>query len=55
MIFRSQQGFKSEAHHVFAEELNKIELNSNDDKKLQFSDRIASHPYGVNAGIVSKI
>ena len=40
---------------MLAEEVNKVELNSNDDKRLQYFDGIASYPYGVNAGIVSKI
>ena len=35
IILKSQQRFKSEAHGVYAEELNKIALSSNDDKRLQ--------------------
>ena len=34
-ILKSQQGFKSEAHNVYTEEVNKIALSSNDDKRLQ--------------------
>ena len=34
-ILKSQQRFKSEAHNVYAEEINKIALSSNDDKILQ--------------------
>ena len=34
MILKSQQRFKSEAHNVYTEEINKIALNSNNDKML---------------------
>ena len=34
-ILKSQQRFKSEAHNVYTEEVNKIALSSNDDKRLQ--------------------
>ena len=34
-ILKSQQRFKSETHNVYTEEVNKIALSSNDDKRLQ--------------------
>ena len=37
---KSQQRFKSERHDVYTEEINKIALSSNDDKRLQTFDRI---------------
>ena len=40
IILKSQQRFKSEAHNVYTEEINKIALSSNDDKRLQTFDRI---------------
>ena len=43
---KSQQRFKSEAHIVYTEEVNKIALDSNDDKRLQTFVRITSYPYG---------
>ena len=46
IILKSQQGFKSERHDVYTEEINKIALSSNDDKRLQTFDRITSYPYG---------
>ena len=49
IILKSQQRFKSEAHNVYTEEINKIALSSNDDKGLQSFDRITSYPYGANA------
>ena len=54
IILKSQQRFKSEAHNVYTEEVNKIALSSNDDKRLQTFDRITSHPYGTSAGKVCK-
>ena len=52
IILKSQQRFKSEAHNT--EEVNKIALSSNDDKRLQTFDRITSYPYGASAGKVCK-
>ena len=47
-ILKTQQRSKSEAHNVYTEEINKIALSSNDDKKLQtFDIRITSYPYGA--------
>ena len=34
IILKSQQRFKSDYHNICAEEVNKIALNSNDDKGL---------------------
>ena len=38
-IMRSQLRFKSDHHNVYTEEVNKIALNSNDNKRLQTFDR----------------
>ena len=54
IILKSQQRFKSEAHNVYTEEINKIALSSNGDKRLQTFDRITSHPYGTSAAKVCK-
>ena len=48
-IIKSQQRFKSYHHNVYIEEVNKIALSSNDDKRLQTFDRITTYPYGSNA------
>ena len=45
---KSQLRFKND-YHVYTEEVNKIELSSNDDKKLQTLDRVTTYPYGINA------
>ena len=54
IILKSQQRFKSERHDVYTEEINKIALSSNADKRLQTFDRITSYPYGTSSGGVSK-
>ena len=48
-ILRSQLRFKSNLHNVSTEEVNKIALSSNDDKRLQTFDRVTTYPYGTNA------
>ena len=45
VILKLQQRFKSEAHKVYIEEVNKITLSNNDDKRLQTYDGITSYPY----------
>ena len=45
---RSQLRFKSDHHYVYTEEVNKIALSSNDNKRLQTSDRVTTYPYGTN-------
>ena len=54
ILLRSQQRFNSERHDVYTEEINKIALGSNDDKRLQTFARITSYPYGTSAGKVCK-
>ena len=48
-ILKSQRRFRSDHHDVYTEEVNKIALNSNDDKRLQTFGRVATYPYGTNA------
>ena len=43
---KSQQRFKSENHEVYTENINKIALSCNDDKRIVTTDRITSYPYG---------
>ena len=45
-MLKSQQRFKSENHEVYTENINKIALSSNDDKRIVALDRIMSYPYG---------
>ena len=48
-ILKSQLRFKSDLHIVYTEEVNKIAISSNDDKRLQTFDKITTYPHGTNA------
>ena len=48
-VYRSQQRFKSYNHDVYTEDINKIALSSNDDKRIQTYDKITTYPHGTNA------
>ena len=45
-VLKSQQRFKSENHSVYTENINKIDLSCDDDKRIVTSDGITSYPYG---------
>ena len=45
-VLKSQQRFISKGHDVYTENINKIALSSNDDKRLIASDKITSYRYG---------
>ena len=40
------QRFISKKHDVYTENINKIALSNNDDKRLIALDKITSYPYG---------
>ena len=42
-MLKTQQRFKSERHNIFTEEINRIALSSNDDKKIQSIDSIETY------------
>ena len=48
-ILKSQQRYKSDCLNVYPEQINKIALSSNDDKRLQTVDTITTYPHGTNA------
>ena len=48
-ILKSQQRFKSDCYNLYTEQINKITLSSNDDKRLQTFDKNTTYPYGTNA------
>ena len=45
-VLKSHQRFKSEKHELYTENINKIALSCDDDKRIVTSDRITSYPYG---------
>ena len=46
LILKSQQRFISKKHVVYTENVNKIALSNNDDKRIVSSNKITSYPYG---------
>ena len=46
VLLESQQRFISKKHDVYTENINKIALSNNDDKRIVSSDKITSYPYG---------
>ena len=46
VILKLQQRFISNKHDVYTENINKIALSNNDDKRIVSSDKITSYPYG---------
>ena len=47
-MVKLQPRFKSEAHDIYTEKINKIVLSSNDYKRLHIFDKIISYPYDEN-------
>ena len=50
-ILKIQQKF--ERHNVFTEEINKIALSSNDDKRMQSIDSIETYAYATSKNLIS--
>ena len=48
IILKSQQKFKSNHHKMYTEEVNKITLSSDDDKRLKTINKVTTWPYGTN-------
>ena len=46
VILKSQQRFISNKHNVYTEDVNKIALSNDDDKRIVSSNKITSYPYG---------
>ena len=46
IILKSQQRFIRNKHDVYTEDLNKIALSNDDDKRIVSPDKISSYPYG---------
>ena len=46
IILKSQQSFASNKHDVYTEDVNKIALSNDDDKRIVLPDKISSYPYG---------
>ena len=46
VLLKSQQRFISKKHNVYTEDINKVALSHNDDKRVVSSDKITIYPYG---------
>ena len=46
VTLKPQQRFISNKHDVYTENINKIALSNNDDKRIVLSNKITSYPYG---------
>ena len=49
VLLKSQQRFISKKHDVYTENINKIALSNNDDKRIVLSGKITSYPYGYKS------
>ena len=54
LVLEPQQGFKSERHNVFTEEIIKIAFSLNDDKRMQAIDSIGTYAHGTSKDLVSE-
>ena len=54
LILNTQQTFKNERHNVFTEEVNKIALTTNDDRRMESFDSIETCAYGMSKDLVSE-
>ena len=52
-VYKAQEIFRSHYHDVYTEEVNKIALSSNDDERLQSSDRITTYLYVTNEMMIN--
>ena len=55
IILQSQQRFKSHYHNIYTEQINKIALSSNEDKRLQTFDKSTTYPYGTTYSKYAKV
>ena len=54
LISKAQKKIKKERHNVFTEDINKIDLKSNDDKRIQSIDSIETYAYGTSKDLICK-
>ena len=54
LILNTQQIFKSERLNVFTEEVNKIALGLNNNKRIQSVDSIETYAHGMSKDLICK-
>ena len=52
LILKSQKRFRSEEHNVFTEEVNKIALSANEDKRIKSIDSVETYAYGTSKDLI---
>ena len=52
VLLKLQQRFISKNHDVYTEDINKIALSNDDDKRIISSDKMTSYPYGYKGKLV---
>ena len=55
LILKTQQRPKSEKHSVFTEEINKIAISPNDDKRMKSIDSIETYAYETRSSTGQKM
>ena len=55
VVLKSQQRFKSEKRDVYTEDVNKIALSNNDNKRLIAFDKVTTYPNGYRGKYVREI
>ena len=53
-MLKTQRRFKSESHNIFTEEIDKIHLILNEDKRMQSIDWIETYAYGTSKDLVTE-
>ena len=54
LLLKWPQKFKTERHNLFIEEIRKIALSSNDDKKMKSTDSMETYPHWMSKDIIWK-
>ena len=54
VILKTQERFRSERHNVFTEEINKIGLSLNDDKRMQSIESIETYADEMSKDLTCK-
>ena len=48
MTLKLQQGFRTEKNNIITENVNKIALRTNDDRKIESIDSTETYAYGMS-------
>ena len=48
MTLKLQQGFRTEKNNIITEDVNKIALRTNDDRKIESIDSTETYAYGMS-------